>query len=406
MGKRCFVVMGYGIRYDLSSKKKINLDAIYSDIIKPAVISCDYECIRGDEVLDSGLIDESMYYGILESDLVVADITTLNSNAIYELGVRHGVRRFRTIIMMESGDKFFFDLNHNRTLTYTYCKNKKKYSEEVESVKDKLIKIIQEIDKHEQIDSPLYKFVPDLNEPQRQNKESIVNKGIEPLYKRIKEATDLRRIEHFEEAYSLYKKLSDEIPSDPYFKQQMALCAYKSKKPSETESLDLAESILKPISEAIDPETNGLLGAIFKRKFFITGIRDYLEEAIKYYKQSYNLFADYYTGENYAFCLLLKASKEEELEVKEELGAIAKHIYREVYNSFKSYNEYEVNTEYEIWQIASLASCTLALGKEEESKEYENSFLKKADQMMQSSYSEQKEKLVELLKLNNYGKNL
>lgn len=390
--------MGYGIRYDLSSKKKINLDAIYSDIIKPAVISCDYECIRGDEVLDSGLIDESMYYGILESDLVVADITTLNPNAIYELGVRHGVRRFRTIIMMESGDKFFFDLNHNRTLTYTYHKNKKQYSEEVEAVKDRLTKIIQEIDKHEQIDSPLYKFIPDLNEPQRLNKESIANKDIEPLYKRIKEATDLRRMKHFEEAYGLFKKLSEEIPSDPYFKQQMALCAYKSKKPSEAESLDLAESILKPISETIDPETNGLLGAVFKRKFFIIGLRDYLEEAIKYYKQSYNLFVDYYTGENYAFCLLLKASKEEDTEVKEELRAIARHIYREVYNSFKSYNEEEVNTEYEIWQIASLASCTLALGKEDDSKKYEISFLEKADAMMKSSYFEQKVKLLELLK--------
>lgn len=398
MSKRCFVVMGYGIRYDLSSKKKINLDAIYSDIIKPAVISCDYECIRGDEVLDSGLIDESMYYGILESDLVVADITTLNPNAIYELGVRHGVRRFRTIIMMESGDKFFFDLNHNRTLTYTYHKNKKQYSEEVEAVKDRLTKIIQEIDKHEQIDSPLYKFIPDLNEPQRLNKESIANKDIEPLYKRIKEATDLRRMKHFEEAYGLFKKLSEEIPSDPYFKQQMALCAYKSKKPSEAESLDLAESILKPISETIDPETNGLLGAVFKRKFFIIGLRDYLEEAIKYYKQSYNLFVDYYTGENYAFCLLLKASKEEDTEVKEELRAIARHIYREVYNSFKSYNEEEVNTEYEIWQIASLASCTLALGKEDDSKKYEISFLEKADAMMKSSYFEQKVKLLELLK--------
>lgn len=390
--------MGYGIRYDLSSKKKIDLDAIYRDIIKPAVISCDYECIRGDEVLDSGLIDESMYYGILESDLVVADITTLNPNAIYELGVRHGVRRFRTIIMMESGDKFFFDLNHNRTLIYTYYKKNKQYSEEVEAVKDRLTKIIQEIDKHEQIDSPLYKFVPDLKEPQRQNKEGIMNKDVEPLYKRIKEATDLRRRRHFEEAYGLYKQLSDEIPSDPYFKQQMALCAYKSMKPSEAESLDLAESILKPISETIDPETNGLLGAIYKRKFFITGLRDNLDEAIKYYKQSYNLFVDYYTGENYAFCLLLKASKEEEPEVKEELRAIAKHIYREVYNSFKSYNVDEVNSEYEIWQIASLASCTLALGKEEESKKYENSFLEKADKMMKSSYYEQKEKFIKLLK--------
>lgn len=390
--------MGYGIRYDLSSKKKIDLDAIYRDIIKPAVISCDYECIRGDEVLDSGLIEESMYYGILESDLVVADITTLNPNAIYELGVRHGVRRFRTIIMMESGDKFFFDLNHNRTLIYTYYKKNKQYSEEVEAVKDRLTKIIQEIDKHEQIDSPLYKFVPDLKEPQRQNKEGIMNKDVEPLYIRIKEATDLRRRRHFEEAYGLYKQLSDEIPSDPYFKQQMALCAYKSMKPSEAESLDLAESILKPISETIDPETNGLLGAIYKRKFFITGLRDNLDEAIKYYKQSYNLFVDYYTGENYAFCLLLKASKEEEPEVKEELRAIAKHIYREVYNSFKSYNVDEVNSEYEIWQIASLASCTLALGKEEESKKYENSFLEKADKMMKSSYSEQKEKFIKLLK--------
>ena len=107
---------------------------------------------------------------------------------------------------------------------------------------------------------------------------------------------------------------------------------------------------------------------------------------------------DYYTGENYAFCLLLKASKEEDTEVKEELRAIARHIYREVYNSFKSYNEEEVNTEYEIWQIASLASCTLALGKEDDSKKYEISFLEKADAMMKSSYFEQKVKLLELLK--------
>lgn len=389
--------MGYGIRYDLSSKKKVNLDAIYRDIIKPAVSSCDYECIRGDEVFDSGLIDESMYYGILESDLVVADITTLNPNAIYELGVRHGVRRFRTIIMMESGDKFFFDLNHNRTLTYTYYKNKKKYNEEVEVVKDRLTKIIQEINKQEQIDSPLYIFIPNLNEPQRQDKKDIVNKDVEPLYKRIKEATDLRRGKHFDEAYGLFKKLSEEIPSDPYFRQQMALCAYKSKKSLETESLDLAESILKPISESIDPETNGLLGAIYKRKFFITGIGNYLEEAIKYYKQSYTLYTDYYTGENYAFCLLLKASTEEDTEMREELKVTAKHIYREVYHSFKEYNEDEVNTEYEIWQIASLASCALVLGKEE-SKKHEDSFLEKADAMMRSSYFEQKNKLVELLK--------
>ena len=163
--KRCFVVMGYGIRPDNSSGKKINLDRVYQEIIRPVVIECGYECIRGDEVPDSGLIDESMYYGILESDLVVADISTLNPNAIYELGVRHGVRKFRTIIMMESQDKFFFDLNHNRTITYSYHRTRKVFDLEAQKVRDRLKNIILEIEKKGQTDSPLYHFVPDLNEP-------------------------------------------------------------------------------------------------------------------------------------------------------------------------------------------------------------------------------------------------
>ena len=236
-----------------------------------------------------------------------------------------------------------------------------------------------------------------MNEPQKQDKEAIQTKYIEPLYKRIKDASDLRRGKHFDEAYGLFKKLSEEIPSDPYFRQQMALCAYKSKQPSEAESLDLAESILKPISDSADPETNGLLGAIYKRKFYLSRLQKHIEEAIKYYKQSYNLYSDYYTGENYAFCMLLKASIEDDQEVKAEFKIAARHIYREVYNIYKTYNEDEINTEYEIWQMATLASCALVLGKESESQKYEASFLARADKMMKSSYIDQKEILVKLL---------
>ena len=178
--------MGYGTRPDLSSGKKINLDRIYHEIIKPAVTESGFECIRGDEVLDSGLIDESMYYGILESDLVVADLTTLNPNAIYELGVRHGVRKNRTIIMMETGDKFFFDLNHNRTLTYTYVRNRKKFAEEAECVKIRLKAIIDSIVKENQVDSPLYKFIPALREPVKDADDTLQKKDSKPLFERIK----------------------------------------------------------------------------------------------------------------------------------------------------------------------------------------------------------------------------
>ena len=60
--------------------------------------------------------------------------------------------------------------------------------------------------------------------------------------------------------------------------------------------------------------------------------------------------------------------------------------------------EDEVNTDYEIWTLATLASCSLVLNEKELSDKYERSFLSRADKMMKTSYLSQKQKLVELLK--------
>lgn len=394
--KRCFVVMGYGVRPDLSSGKKINLDRVYLDIIKPVVSECGYECIRGDEVLDSGLIDESMYYGILESDLVVADISTLNPNAIYELGVRHGVRRFRTIIMMESKDQFFFDLNHNRTITYTYYRKKTLFDIEAEKVKSRLKGVIENIEENEQVDSPLYKFVNDLQEPQRAEANNNKIKESKPIFERIKEATDLRKKECYKEAYALFEALSKDIPSDPYFKQQMALCTYKQDEHS-LEMLDKAYSILEPMAETIDPETNGLIGAIFKRRFEITNSREDIDKAVLSYKKAYSVYADNYTGENFAFCQLLRATKCTDENEKDELKVLSRHTYREIFESYKDFAEDEVNTEYEVWILASLAASAKVLNKHDAYKKYEELFLSKSNSMMRSSYKRQMEQLVELL---------
>lgn len=397
-GKRCFVVMGYGVRNDLSSGKQINLDRVYHEIIKPVVVDCGYECIRGDEVLDSGLIDESMYYGILESDLVIADISTLNPNAIYELGVRHGVRRFRTIIMMETGDKFFFDLNHNRTLTYTYHRKIESFNKESVAVRERLENIIKAIEQEEQVDSPLYHFVNDLQEPKRTAEGSVKGKAKKPIYERIKEATELRRKEKYKEAFCLFENLSKEIPSDPFFIQQMALCTYKAEDPVTIEALEKAYSFLSPISDTVDPETNGLIGSIYKRRFLLTGASADIDMAINAYKKAYNLFNDYYTGENYAFCLLLKTTKVAEPEEKEELKIMSKHTYREIFDMYGNIVEDEINTDYEIWMIGTLSACALVLQKSEAHRKLDELFLSKADKMKKTSYLQQKEQLLELLR--------
>jgi hypothetical protein len=53
-----------------------------------------------------------MYDQLLEADLVVADITTLNFNAAYELGVRLALRPYATLVVGEKGMNFPFDINH------------------------------------------------------------------------------------------------------------------------------------------------------------------------------------------------------------------------------------------------------------------------------------------------------
>src|SRR3954452_12491253 len=96
----CFVIMGFGKKPDYGKKARtLDLDATYKAIIKPAVTAAGLKCIRADEVMQSGVIDVKMYELLLRSDLVIADISTANANAIYELGVRHALRPFRTIII-------------------------------------------------------------------------------------------------------------------------------------------------------------------------------------------------------------------------------------------------------------------------------------------------------------------
>src|ERR1700679_1226978 len=60
----------------------------------------------------SGNINVPMYERLLNADLVVADVSTSNCNAFYELGVRHALRPFTTITIAEDKMVIPFDINH------------------------------------------------------------------------------------------------------------------------------------------------------------------------------------------------------------------------------------------------------------------------------------------------------
>lgn len=64
---------------------------IYDDYIKPELEKSGYEVVRADEIQKSGAITRDIIDRLATADLVVADLTDLNANVFYELGVRHAL---------------------------------------------------------------------------------------------------------------------------------------------------------------------------------------------------------------------------------------------------------------------------------------------------------------------------
>src|SRR5882757_399993 len=165
--KTCFVVMGFGKKTDFETGKTFDLDMSYHNLIKPAVEAAGVECIRADEITHAGVIDVPMYERILGADLVVADISTGNRNAIYELGVRHALRPYTTIIIGEDSNKNIgFDLNHVVVRKYHHLGEDIGSTEARERGKE-LTDAIKELlaAQEPKPDSPIYTYIPGLQRP-------------------------------------------------------------------------------------------------------------------------------------------------------------------------------------------------------------------------------------------------
>ncbi|MEF8755039.1 MAG: hypothetical protein V5B60_14105 [Accumulibacter sp.] len=120
-GRLCFVIMPFGEKDDHG--KLIDFDAVYRQIIKPAVDSLAQEririrCLRCDEVEKAGLIHERMINFILDAEVAVVDISTANPNVYYELGVRHALRDRVTVLIRREGTRNPFNIAGMNTIDY------------------------------------------------------------------------------------------------------------------------------------------------------------------------------------------------------------------------------------------------------------------------------------------------
>ena len=115
----CFVVQGFGKKTDYTGGRVLDLDASYA-VIKEAVIAAGLQCIRCDEIVHAGIIDAPTYEQLMRANLVIADLSTSNINAAFELGVRYGLKPYATIIVAEEGFEQPFDVSHSVIRRYKH----------------------------------------------------------------------------------------------------------------------------------------------------------------------------------------------------------------------------------------------------------------------------------------------
>src|SRR5687768_12837050 len=95
---RAFVIRPFGKKED-SKGKEINFEQIHHELIAPALAEVGLHGSTTGEIVESGNIREDMFSLIAAADLVVCDITVHNANVFYELGIRHALRKKRTILI-------------------------------------------------------------------------------------------------------------------------------------------------------------------------------------------------------------------------------------------------------------------------------------------------------------------
>jgi hypothetical protein len=97
----------------------IDFDAVYQNLIRPAIEEADLEPLRADEERTGGIIHKAMFERLILCEFAVADLTTANANVFYELGVRHAVRPASTIAIFAANTRLPpFDVNYLRSLPY------------------------------------------------------------------------------------------------------------------------------------------------------------------------------------------------------------------------------------------------------------------------------------------------
>lgn len=421
MGKKlsCFVIIGFGKKTSYANGKArvLDLDQTYSLLLKPVFDSLNIDCYRAIDKNLNASIDKVMLQEIKNADIAIADISTLNANVMWELGVRHSLKPNHTIMICEKEQmtSIPFDINHFVVHQYTHSEEGIPYME-VERFRTVLSNLVKGLLEQNPplTDSPVFTFLENELSTKVNDDSSLNADSFADIINNAEKAKNNKEYKKALELLALAKKaaLANMTFKDSlsFIISRQALCTYKSKEPNELEALQNAKKILDELlpEQSQDIEVLGLSGAINKRLNEVSDNIKYLDNAIGYYERGFNLKQDYYNGINLAFMLykktaLLAEQKEDWEDVKLKADYIRNSVL-DICLKLESGSDFNKLND-AIWVLLTIAEVYNYKNKVVNMKEYEdkaNVLAKQVnDTFAQDSYNEQKEKIKKIMELIN-----
>ena len=149
--KKCFIITPIG---NEASEIRKKAEGIISAVIRPILADLEFDIYVPHEMSSPGSITDEIIYHILKDELVIANLTGLNANVMYELAIRHAAKR-PVVCIAERGTQLPFDVVADRVLFYddAMCS--------VVSTTEDLRKMIKEAieQKEVEINNPIYRSV-------------------------------------------------------------------------------------------------------------------------------------------------------------------------------------------------------------------------------------------------------
>lgn len=374
--KSCFVIIGYGEKVDPLSQRHINLDRVFENIIQPVFDSFDnpkFDCFRACDKNFGGVIDVHMYKWIMEADFVIADISTLNPNAIYELGIRHALRPFSTLVIAEDGIREFpFDINHVKIEKYKHLGEDIGVGEAKRFIK-LLRSKIQHMLNEQTCDSPVYTYINSLKppymetmeiQPANEDMKRLANNSEKGKSKKknssisltelIRRAEAEMKLNNFKDATRHFAEASQRDKQNFYLKNRMILATYKSQIPDKESALIRAKNLFEKyfnLKRTVDRNILGLAGIIYRdlaEAEYEKETTDAYNAAINFAKQSaiayqkaYVIADDLTMGSQYGYILVLRAVLEENLSNKYSYFTQAILVWQRLYSKFVGLYHYK-----------------------------------------------------------------